>query len=147
MRRGWLLMSMIALLASAGAWAGDASCSLEQPPADAGAYVTPGGFLLIHPRNAALADDYSGCKQVWIMRSPGDTPLLMRLRFERGARVMTEVFDGRGSMAPRGRCAVNDTQAACADLADNPLAQLHVPTWPRACAEDAGRPECAQAPQ
>jgi len=138
---------MMLLLAFASSAQADDSCALAAPPAEAGAYVTPGGFLLIHPRNAALADDYSGCKQVWIMRAPGDTPLLMRLRFERGRRVMAEAFDGRGGTAARARCAASDASPACAGLADNPMAQLHVPTWPRVCAEDADRPECAQAPE
>ncbi len=139
----WLMLA----LACAGTAHADDSCSLRQPPAGAGAYVTPGGFLLIHPRNAALPDDYSGCKQVWIMRAPGDTPLLMQLHFERGTRVMAQVFDGRGGAVPSARCAANDTEGACAGLAGNPLGQLHVPTWPRICAEDAERPECAQAPE
>jgi hypothetical protein len=138
---------MMLTLAFVGTAHADDSCALRVAPADAGAYVMPGGFLLIHPRNAAVADDYSGCKQVWIMRSPGDTPLLMRLRFERGVRVMAQVFDGRGGAAPRASCAAKDAGAECTGLADNPIAQLHVPTWPRVCAEDAERPECAQAPQ
>jgi len=147
MWKPWVLMSFYTLFGVGIANADEAACTLAQPPADAGAYVTPGGFLLIHPRNGALAEDYSGCKQVWIMRAPGDTPLLMRLRFAHGLRVMAQVFDGRGGTTPRASCAAADTSAACADLADNPLAQLRVPTWPRACAVDAEQPECSQAPQ
>lgn len=38
------------------------TCTVDRPPPDAGLYATPGGFLMVHPRNAALSDGYTGCK-------------------------------------------------------------------------------------
>ena len=64
-------------------------------PADAGTYVTPGGFLLVWPRNAGFARDYSGCRTLWVMQSADDTPLLMRLYFRSGRLEAVQGFDGR----------------------------------------------------
>jgi len=127
--------------------AGAPNCALMRPPADAGVYVTPGGFLLVHPRNAALSETYTGCKQVWVMRPPGDAALLMRVYFEQGRRTSAQAFDGHGGQTPVADCKLGDRSASCAGLDDNPLAALYLATWPRRCADDADKPECARDPE
>lgn len=128
--------------------AGAEHCALRAPPADAGAYVTPGGFLLVHPRSRALPGDYTGCKSLWVVQGPDRTPLLMRLYFSNGILALAEAYDGRGtSPAPRVTCAVPDHRPECQGLGDNPLMELHTPTWPRACMERPELPACTKDPE
>jgi hypothetical protein len=120
------------------------NCALAAPPESAGAYVTPGGFLLVHPRNKELAADYTGCKTLWVEQAEDHTPLLARLYFDHGTLRLGEFYDPDGAL--RTRCSVPDTAPECSDMAANPLAALHLPTWPRSCTRDADRPECAADP-
>lgn len=122
-------------------------CALKAPPAAAGAYGTPGGFLLVHPRNDALPADFTGCKSLWVVRGAGDVPLLMRLYFRGGALAVAEGYDGRGGRQPVGVCGVSEPRAECAGMGDNPLTALHLPTWPRACMEQPELAACARDPE
>lgn len=121
-------------------------CALEAPPQEAGAYVTPGGFLLAFPRNSAVGRDYTGCRTLWVVQGPDDTPLLMRLYFRGGRLAVAEAQDGRGGGEVR-RCVLPSTDRACAGLQDNPLVALDLPTWPRVCTEQPDEPACAQDPE
>src|SRR6188768_2545263 len=42
-------------------------CALTVPPAQAGIAGTPGGFVMVFPRNDALTDNFSGCKLLWVV--------------------------------------------------------------------------------
>ena len=82
------------------------NCKIEQPPPDAGAYATPGGFLLVHPRNVHLTDDYTGCKVLWIVDAPDRFHRLMTLYFERGKLRIALGYDGRGANELRVKMVV-----------------------------------------
>jgi hypothetical protein len=127
---------------------GAANCSVEQPPKDAGAYVAPGGFLLVHPRNQALPDGYTGCKGLWVVDAPDRIHRLMTLYFEAGKLRVAVAYDGRGeTKTPRAVCTLPGSSPGCEDIDSNPLAALRVPTYPRACMDDPDKPECAEDPE
>ena len=42
-------------------------CADDKPPAASGLAGTPGGFVIIHPRNDALTKQYTGCKMMWVV--------------------------------------------------------------------------------
>lgn len=146
------ILSVAGLTVLSGAMAGPPSggipadarhCALQTPPPDAGAYVTPGGFLLAFPRNSGVGRDYTGCRTLWVVQGPDDTPLLMRLYFRGGRLAVAKAQDGRGGREVR-RCVLPSTDRACAGLQDNPLVALDLPTWPRICTEQPDEPACAQ---
>lgn len=121
-------------------------CALQVPPPEAGAWVTPGGFLLAFPRNGDVARDYTGCRTLWVVRGTGETPLLMRLYFHGGRLAIVQAHDGRGGPEIR-LCGLPSSDPACAGLADNPLLALDLPTWPRACVEQPDLAACAGDPE
>lgn len=126
---------------SAQAPAGGKHCQVERPPADAGALATPGGFLLVHPRNAGVTPDYTGCRTLWVMQAPDDTPLFLRVYFVQGKASRISVWDGRG-----GQQAEHCTMPDCKGIDDNELIALDLPTWPRSCAERPD-PKLCRKPQ
>ena len=121
------------------------NCALAEPPEAAGAYVSPGGFLLVYPRNAELANNYTGCKSIWVARAPNSMPLLMRLYFSDGALAFAQAYDGHGE--PRKICTLPVVDPACDGIQDNPLAALRLPTWPRSCLQSADDPACSADPE
>ena len=123
------------------------NCKVDQPPPDAGAYGTPGGFLLVHPRNAYLADDYTGCKVVWVMDAPDRFHRLMTLYFEGGKLRVALGYDGRGANELRATCILpGATQPGCGGVESHPLSALKLPTWPRSCTTRPDAPECKRKP-
>lgn len=62
---------LAATVCAGGARAGESvlpdalSCTRTMAPEEAGVVATPGGFMLVHPRNADLSDDYVVCKTLW----------------------------------------------------------------------------------
>lgn len=132
--------------AAAGMPADGRHCALTQPPADAGAYATPGGFLLVWPRNAGFGRDYSGCRTLWVMQSADDTPLLMRLYFRGGRLEAAQGFDGRGGQSAR-TCVRPFDAPGCGGIADNPLTAPDLPTWPRICTEQPDHAVCRRDPE
>ena len=123
------------------------ACSVDAPPPDAGAYVTPGGFLLVYPRNAALTSDYTGCKTLWVMKGPESLPRLMRLYFRVGRLAAAEVFDGRGGRMPTTTCFAPFDAPGCQGIAASPLAALRLVSWPRLCVDNADAPVCSEEPE
>lgn len=145
---GSVLIAQACATGSQRTWPDDApNCSVPTPPESAGAYVTPGGFLLVHPRNAQFGRAYTGCRTIWVVQDPQRTPLLMRQYFENGELRTVEAWNGRGGASPVARCAARDDEPRCAGLADNPLMSHDLPTWPRFCIEQAERPECSADPE
>ncbi len=116
-----------------------ANCAVDQPPSDAGLYATPGGFLVVYPRNAGLADGYSGCKTLWVMDTPDRFIRLMILYFENGRLRVAHSYNKDGST--RGTCTLPGQSPGCDGVESNPLTALKLPTWPRNCMT---RPEAAQ---
>ena len=122
------------------------NCAVDQPPSDAGAYATPGGFLLVHPRNARLSDGYTGCKGLWVVDAPDRFHRLMILYFERGKLRFAQVYDGRGGSQLRATCSWPGAAPACDGAESNPLTALKLPTWPRDCMTRPEAPQCAKEP-
>ena len=121
------------------------NCSVNQPPADAGAAGFPGGFLLVHPRNAALPDRYTGCKTIWVVDAPDRFIRIMTLYFEKGRLHVAHSFNKDGSS--RGTCGLPGQSPGCEDLETNPLAALRMPTWPRICIAPTSDPRCTKDPE
>ena len=120
------------------------NCSVEQPPADAGAAAMPGGFLLVYPRNGGLSDGYTGCKVLWVVDTPDRFIRLMTLYFERGKLRIAQAYDRSG--ASRGTCTVPSQARECEGVESNPLAALKMPTWPRRCITQPDAPQCTKEP-
>ena len=122
------------------------NCAVNQPPSDSGAFVTPGGFLLVHPRNAQLSDSYTGCKVLWVVDAPDRFHLLMVLYFERGKLRAAQGYDGRGENQLRATCTVPGTAPGCDGIESHPLSALKLPTWPRLCITRPDAPQCKKEP-
>ena len=122
------------------------NCAVDQPPPDAGAYATPGGFLLVYPRNASLSDDYTGCKMAWVVDAPDRFHRLMILYFERGKLRVAQGYEGRGSNQLRATCKLPDAAPECVGVESHPLSALKLPTWPRSCMTRPDAPQCKKEP-
>jgi hypothetical protein len=122
------------------------NCKLDQPPPEAGAYATPGGFLLVHPRNVHLSDDYTGCKVIWVVDAPERFNRLMTLYFERGKLRAALGYDGRGANQLRATCTLPDAKRECSGVESHPLSALKLATWPRSCMTRPDAPECKKPP-
>lgn len=134
-------------------------CAVTMPPAEAGIAATPGGFVMVFPRNAALPRDYTGCKVLWVL--DGDRPLrLATLLFEGGALRTAVAHDVRSATAsidaacafPAGKSLLPKAgrrlpDSACAGIAAEPFYGLHLPTWPRNCLNDADAAVCRKDPE
>lgn len=134
-------------------------CSVTSPPEAAGVSVTPGGFLMVFPRNAALRKDYTGCKILWVV--DGERPLRMAtLYFERGALRTAVAHDMRSpaaaldavcsfpagkSLMPKSGRKISD--AGCTGFAGEDVYGLLAPTWPRICMIVPDDPKCAKDPE
>lgn len=121
-------------------------CDLVQPPADAGAFATPGGFLLVYPRNHEVGADYSGCRLIWIMQDATFTPLFIRSQYRRGRLVRVQSYDGRGG-DKAVTCVLPSSEPACANLAGHELLDLNLPTWPRVCTVNPTHKVCESEPE
>lgn len=126
----------------------DPSCQRTEPPADAGAVATPGGFMLVHPRNNRIHDDYSGCKTLWIYDDPDVPRRWATLLFERGLLIRAIVWDRD---APDRADRVCDRRSsgseACGGVEGNELVALRLASWPRVCMSDPARKECQGDPR
>lgn len=149
-RREWVVGSVLLLLfvvPFARAQIPDApNCAVDQPPPDSGAYATPGGFLLVHPRNAQLSDSYTGCKVLWVVDAPERFNRLMILYFERGKLRIAQGYDGRGANQLRATCKLPDAAPECRGIESHSLSALKLPTWPRICMTRPDAPPCKKEP-
>lgn len=134
-------------------------CSLVSPPDDAGLAPTPGGFVMVHPRNSALTDRYTGCKVLWLV-DIDQMKRLATLYFENGKLTRAVAHDvrdpggaieaacdlttGRSLLPNAGRRA---TDAACRDVRAEELYALLVPTWPRRCLTEPDAAPCKADPR
>ena len=134
-------------------------CSLKTPPADAGIAGTPGGFVMVFPRNAALSDTFTGCKILWIV----DTDELRRfatLYFVDGRLKTAVAHDSRDSAAAlEGACAFPEGKSllpatgrqiddsACKGFAEDSFYALRLATWPRSCLTNEKAAACKQDPR
>lgn len=139
--------------------AAEPNCAIESPPAAAGIAATPGGFVMMYPRNEALSKQYTGCKIMWLV--DGDRfPRMATLYFKGGALVTAaahNVRDAAGrldaacafpegkSLLPHAGRQIKD--AGCGGFPGEPFYRLHLPTWPRSCLADVNASVCRQDPR
>ena len=102
------------------------NCTIDRPPPDAGLYATPGGFLLVHPRNSGLTDRYTGCKTLWVVDAPDRFIRMATLYFEQGRLRVAHSYNKDGSS--RGTCTLPGQSAGCEGVESNPLTALRMPT-------------------
>lgn len=135
------------------------NCATSAPPASAGIAGTPGGFLMVHPRNDAITDQYTGCKILWVV----DADRMKRVAtvyFDRGvlSRVIAhDVRDPKGaleaacdltvgrSLLPNAGRRANDAQ--CRTRPADELYGLRLATWPRLCLTEPDAAVCKREPQ
>lgn len=136
-----------------------ANCSVDAPPADAGIAATPGGFVMVHPRNDAISDRYTGCKVLWVVDGER-TPRLATLYFEAGtlSRAIAhdvrdpkgaidaacDVKTGRSLLPSAGRRA---TDATCRSVPPDEFYALRLATWPRRCVTEPDVAVCKADPR
>ena len=134
-------------------------CSLTAPPADAGIAATPGGFVMVFPRNAQLSDTFTGCKTLWIV----DTDEIRRFAtlYFAGGKLKTAVaHNSRDPAAPLdGACAFPEGRSllptsgrqiedsACRGFIEDSFYGLRLATWPRRCLTDEKAAVCRQDPR
>ena len=134
-------------------------CRVTTPPDSAGGVVSPGGFLLVFPRNDALTERYTGCKVLWVV-DVDRTPRLATLYFERGElrrAISHDVRDAAGAVEgacafPEGRSLLPNsgrrfTDASCKEITGESLHALRLPTWPRSCMTSPDAPVCKADPR
>ena len=135
------------------------NCAIEIPPAAAGIAVTPGGFIMVYPRNDALPKQYTGCKTLWVV--DGERFRRFATLYFKGGNLVTAAahntrdaaskldgacaFPGGKSLLPDAGRQIKDT--GCGGFAGEPFYQLHLPTWPRVCMADANAAICRQDPR
>lgn len=139
--------------------AGATNCAISTPPATAGLFATPGGFVMVFPRNEGLTDQYTGCKALWVV-DLDNMRRLATLYFEKGTLARAMAHDSRDpkgaiegacdlttgrSLLPNAGRKYND--AACKGFQGEELYGLRVPTWPRRCLTEPDAAVCKQDPR
>ena len=109
--------------------------------------------MLVHPRNADLPDDYTGCKTLWVMDLDPEPWHWATLWFRDG-RLQRVVSTSRDASAPHacdmpGMALPEGIAPApvCEGLDDHPWVGLRLPSWPRACAGDMPPAVCEGQPE
>jgi hypothetical protein len=134
-------------------------CALTAPPAKAGIAVTPGGFVMVFPRNDALTDNFTGCKQLWVV--DGDKMMRFATLYFRSGKlaiaIAHDVRDSAGAIA--GACALPEgksllpksgrqvSDAACTGFSEDSFYALRLPTWPRSCLTETKAAVCVADPR
>ena len=134
-------------------------CALSDAPEQAGLVATPGGFVMVFPRNDALTDSFTGCKVLWIV----DGVKLRRfatLYFKSGKLAIAAAHDIRGDPGKvTGACAFPEGKsllpkdgppsrdASCSGFSGEAFYALRVPTWPRRCLTDVDAAVCKADPR
>jgi hypothetical protein len=135
------------------------NCAVTTPPRNAGVVVTPGGFVLVYPRNDAISDRYTGCKVPWV----ADADRVRRiatLYFASGVlarAVAHDVRDANGaidaacdlttgrSLLPRAGRRATDT--VCRATPRDALYALRLASLPRECLVDPDAAPCKAEPR
>ncbi len=132
-------------------------CAVTDPPAQAGLAATPGGFVMVFPRNSALTDTFTGCKILWLVDG-STTRRFATLYFKSGTLAIAASHDPRGEPGtlvaacayPEGKSLLTtrgQTRApSCAGVTDEPFYALRLPTWPRLCLTDPKAAVCKADP-
>ena len=135
------------------------NCAIEKPPAAAGLAATPGGFVMVYPRNDALRKQYTGCKIMWIVNGER-YQRFATLYFKDGELTIAaahNVRDASGrldgacafpegkSLLPNAGQQIKDT--GCAGSRNEAFYRLYLPTWPSTCLTDTKAAVCQQDPR
>lgn len=157
----WLLLAnaAVAQVASDFIPATAPNCAIETPPATVGLVATPGGFVMVYPRNDALQKPYTGCKTLWVVTGERP-PRFATLYFKDGNLVVVAAHNIRdasgrldGACAfPEGKSLMSNAgrevkDSGCTGFAKEGFYQLYVPTWPRLCMTDPKAEVCQQEPR
>ena len=138
--------------------AAEPNCAIETPPALAGLAATPGGFVLVYPRNDVLPQPYTGCKSMWIVN--GERHFRLATLYFREDVLVTAAAhnvrdaagrldaacqfpDGTSLLPNAGRQIKN---SGCTGIANEPFYRLRLPTRPRTCLTDQKADICQQDP-
>jgi hypothetical protein len=166
MSRHWLVIALLVPVSAASGQSLDAvvpvtapHCAVTTPPADAGIAGTPGGFVMVFPRNAALSDTFTGCKILWVV----DVDQFRRfatLYFVGGKvriAVAHDVSDSSAALA--GACAFPEGKsllptkgrqiddASCKGFVEDSFYGLRLATWPRSCLTSDKAAVCRAEPR
>ena len=133
-------------------------CAITDPPEQAGIAATPGGFVMVYPRNAAITDTFTGCKLMWIVDG-AKFRRFATLYFRSGTLAIAVAHDTRDPSKLSGACAFpqgksllpkngqQNSDAGCAGFTQDASYALRLPTWPRLCLTDTAAAVCQADPR
>ena len=134
------------------------NCATATPPATAGAAVTPGGVMIVFPRNSGITADYTGCKHLWVMQSDSAVGRFVTTYFKQGKLAVAVAHDNRSATGaivgvcafPGGKSVFPRTGAAadraCAGVPAEYYGALRMPTFPRECIANPKAKGCTDKP-
>lgn len=134
------------------------NCAVNAPPANAGAAVTPGGVMVVFPRNSGITADYTGCKHLWVMQSDTAVGRFVTTYFKQGKLVVAVAHDNRSPKGevvgvctfPGGKSVFPKTgpaaDRACAGVPAEYYGALRMPTFPRECVANPKAKGCTDKP-
>jgi hypothetical protein len=135
------------------------NCAVDKPAAESGLAATPGGFVVVHPRNDALTKQYTGCKAMWVVTGERHQRIAT-LYFKDGVLAVAAAHNMRdasgrldGACAyPEGKSLLPDAgrqvkDSGCTSFAQDAFYGLYLPTWPMICLTDAKAAICQQEPR
>jgi hypothetical protein len=138
---------------------GAPNCTVENPPAESGLAATPGGFVMVFPRNDALTRQYTGCKLMWLVNGERRQKFAT-LYFKAGKLAVAAAHNVRDAAGlldaacafPAGKSLLPNTgrqikDSGCANMPKEAFYQLYLPTWPTSCLNDAEAAVCQQEPR
>jgi hypothetical protein len=74
------------------------SCTLTQPPAEAGEMGSHGLEMRVYPRAKTIKSEFTGCQTIWWIAKSGRMQITSRARFEQGSIAeLTEFDDDTGA--------------------------------------------------
>jgi hypothetical protein len=78
------------------------SCTLTQPPAEAGEMGSHGFEMRVYPRAKTIKSDFTGCQTIWWLGKSGKMQITSRARFQHGSIAeLTEFDDDTGENKTR----------------------------------------------
>jgi hypothetical protein len=119
------------------------SCTLTQPPAEAGEMGSRGFEMRVYPRAKTMRPDFTGCQTIWWLAKSGRVQVTSRARFEHGSIAeITEFDDETGENTTRtcryahGQLETGESDCPTFESANHPSESL-----PPGCLEKIRRSE------
>jgi len=134
------------------------NCAVAAPPVNSGAAVTPGGVMIVFPRNNRIAADYTGCKHLWVMQSDTAVGRFVTTYFKQGKLAVAVAHDNRSATGavvgvctfPGGKSVFPKTGAAadraCLGVPAEYYGALRMPTFARECVANPKAKGCTDKP-